>query len=79
VRSGSAGRGCSTPGGDTLTIMRRFGTSQIFRLPLDGAEPVMLRRFTSGNLSSFDWIDHDRLVIVRGHPRSDAVLITNFR
>jgi Tol biopolymer transport system component len=56
------------------------GIGNIWLQPIDGSEPQQLTAFTSGVIFSYDIsTDGKNLVMARGEPTSDAVLISNWR
>ena len=56
------------------------GVTNLWRQDLDGSEPRPLTSFTSGAIYAFDLASDGRqLVLARGEPVSDAVLIRDFR
>jgi eukaryotic-like serine/threonine-protein kinase len=56
------------------------GVTNVWRQKIDGGAPQMLTSFGSGSIYAFDLSpDGRKLVLARGEPASDAVLIRNFR
>ncbi len=68
------------PDGAGITYRKETGgADNIFLQPFTGAAPVQLTRFRTGIISSYDWTADGKLVVTRGEPRSDVVLIRDFR
>jgi Tol biopolymer transport system component len=61
-------------------IVTRDGVSNIWSQPLDGGKPVQLTDFKSELIYSFDW-SHDgkQLLVLRGTPTSDVVMLSDFK
>ena len=56
------------------------GNANIWLQDVDGGKPRQATFFESGEIFSFDWSrDGRKLVLSRGEPTSDAVIIRNFR
>jgi len=63
----------------TLTyVLSRNDVSNVWQLPIDGATPTQLTRFTSGEIFGLGWSqDGKQLALSRGTSTSDVVLITH--
>ena len=69
------------PSGRSFTFLdSKEGLMNIWLQDIDGGPPRQVTFFDSGLIFNFAW-SHDgrKLVLSRGEPRSDAVLIRNFR
>ena len=55
------------------------GVSNIWSQPLGGGEPKQLTKFTTEQISNFDWSSDNRLICSRGVTNRDTILISNFR
>jgi Tol biopolymer transport system component len=69
------------PSGKTFSyIDDKEGVANVWLQDIAGGEPRQATFFESGEIFSFDWSrDGRKLVLSRGEPTSDAVLIRNFR
>ncbi|HEV7765364.1 MAG TPA: hypothetical protein VGQ76_10210 [Thermoanaerobaculia bacterium] len=68
------------PRGEGITFRKESGgVDNIFLQPFTGAAPIQLTRFRKGFISSYDWTADGKLVLSRGEPRSDVVMIRDFR
>jgi Tol biopolymer transport system component len=65
------------PDGKGLTyIVRQKDHSNIWLQPLDGSTPHALTDFTSAEIHNYAFApDGKRLIVARGHPIKDAILI----
>ena len=70
-----------TPDGASLAyIVKLNGACNIWLQPLDGSKPRPLTNFTSGEIHNFAFSsDGKSLVLARGYPIRDAVLVKSFR
>jgi serine/threonine protein kinase/Tol biopolymer transport system component len=70
-----------TPDGHALTYtVTRGGVSNIWSQPLDGGNPVQVTDFKSDQIYFYDWSrDGKQLLVLRGTPSSDVVMLSNFK
>jgi Tol biopolymer transport system component len=70
-----------SPDGRMLNYLSTaHGATNIWALPLAGGKPTQLTRFTSQDISSFNWsADGSRLFMVRGTMKNDVVLIRGLK
>ena len=69
------------PGGKAFSYLdTKNGIANVWLQDVDGGPPRQVTYFESGEIFSFDWSrDGRKLVLSRGEPTSDAVIIKNFR
>jgi len=69
------------PDGKAFSFLdAKDGNANVWLQDVDGGAPRQMTFFESGEIFSFDWSrDGRKLVISRGEPTSDAVVIRNFR
>lgn len=70
-----------TPDGQGLTYIDKRGSiTNLWFQPINGATPKQLTDFKGEGILLREWTrDGRQVAIVRGTPRSDAVMIANFR
>jgi Tol biopolymer transport system component len=69
-----------TPDGTAITLSAQTdGVANLWRVPRDGGAPEQLTRFSEDSVIHHDWTADGRLIMSRGDPRSDAVLVRGLR
>jgi serine/threonine protein kinase/Tol biopolymer transport system component len=68
-----------TLAGDALTFLRlNAGSSNIWRLPLDGSAPTQLTHFKDARIEDYAWLPDGKIVYSRHEETNDVVLISDF-
>ena len=68
------------PRGDAVTFLRSTGgVTNIHAIAIEGGAARQLTNFERGVISTFAWIDEQRLALLSSDSRSDVVLISNWR
>jgi DNA-binding winged helix-turn-helix (wHTH) protein/Tol biopolymer transport system component len=70
-----------SPDGKTLQyLLTRSGATNLWQQPAAGGEAQQFTKFSSGRIFDFDWsADGNQLLLTRGEPSSDLVLMSHFR
>jgi Tol biopolymer transport system component len=70
-----------SPDGKRLQyLLTRGGATNLWEQPVAGGEPHQFTKFSAGRIFDFDWsADGKQLVLARGEPSSDVILLSHLR
>ncbi len=61
-------------------VLTKNGADNVWEQPLSGGTPRQITNFTAGRIYDFSWTRNGKqLLLAKGDPMSDVVLISNFR